>query len=231
MRHRLALVVAICLIPQVSSATSHEASPEGPVEIYGGDPVPACGWPSAVFLGDCTGSLVHPELVIYAAHCIVIPQQEPTEVIFGEDIENPARVVGIESCNWNPDFDPFDPVDFGDDIAYCKLNEPVTDVPITPILMGCEVDELMIDGEVTLVGFGDSDGQPSYGIKREVTTTINQITGKSTRSSSAAAARAPASATPADPPTSSSPTAPGACSASPPGAWGATATCPRRSSG
>src|SRR5688572_27429935 len=42
--------------------------PESP--IYGGTNVPSCGWPSAVELGgSCSGTLVHPELVIYAAHC------------------------------------------------------------------------------------------------------------------------------------------------------------------
>ena len=38
--------------------------------IYGGTDVASCGWPTAVNLGgSCTGTLVHEDVVIYAAHC------------------------------------------------------------------------------------------------------------------------------------------------------------------
>ena len=43
---------------------------EGPEAIYGGTTVPVCGWPSTVELGGaCSGTLVHPQVVIYASHC------------------------------------------------------------------------------------------------------------------------------------------------------------------
>src|SRR5690606_11914233 len=49
------------------------------------------------------------------------------------------------------------------------------DIPIVPILMGCETDVLKPGQPVTIVGYGNADNGP-YGIKREVITTINNIT-------------------------------------------------------
>ena len=41
-------------------------------EVYNGVPVEECAWPTVVAVtggGLCTGTLIHPELVVYAAHC------------------------------------------------------------------------------------------------------------------------------------------------------------------
>ncbi len=138
-------------------------------EIYGGAEVAACGWPTTVSVeGNCTGTLVHPEVVIYAAHC----GSGYNQIRFGESIDGgPGRTVQTEFCKTYPGGGPGS----GNDWAFCKLAEPVTDVKIVPILMGCETDVLVPGTEVVIVGFGSADNGP-YGIKREVTTTINQIT-------------------------------------------------------
>lgn len=138
-------------------------------EIYGGAPVQACGWPSTVSLGgSCTGSLVHPEVVLYAAHC----GASYDYVRLGENAYNGAgRWVQTEDCEVYPGGGPGG----GDDFAYCRLAEPVEDVPIVPILMGCETDVLQANQAVTLVGFGNADNGP-YGVKREVTTKLKYIT-------------------------------------------------------
>ena len=138
-----------------------------PSAIYGGTTVPVCGWPAAVELGgSCTGSLVHPQVVIYAAHC----GASYSKIYFGEDYTKPAMAVTPSSCQIYPGGGPGK----GNDWAVCKLSQPVTNVPITPILMGCETQILKAGQAVTLVGFGNANNGP-YGIKRHVTTTINQI--------------------------------------------------------
>lgn len=138
--------------------------------VYGGDTVATCGWPTTVSMeGACTGTLVHPEVVIYAAHCGTGYGQ----VRFGESINGGAgRSVPTEFCKTYPGGQPGS----GTDFAFCKLAQPVTDVAIVPILMGCETSILQAGTEVTIVGFGEANNGP-YGIKRAVTTTINSITG------------------------------------------------------
>ena len=134
------------------------------VGIYGGTTVAECGWPSTVDMqGACSGTLVHPQVVIFAAHC----GSNYSQIWMGENIEAPKRTLKPEFCKTFPGGGPGS----GKDFAFCKLTEPVLDVPLVPILMGCETDVLKPGQEVTIVGFGDADNGP-YGIKREVTTTI-----------------------------------------------------------
>ena len=140
-----------------------------PQGIWGGTEVAVCGWPTTVSMeGACSGTLVHPEVVIYAAHC----GGGYNQVTFGENGSG-GRKVATQFCKTYPGGGPGN----GKDFAFCKLAQPVTDVPIVPILMGCETSVLKPGQEVTIVGFGQANNGP-YGIKREVTTTINNITGQ-----------------------------------------------------
>lgn len=139
-------------------------------EIYGGTDVAACGWPTTVSLGgSCSGTLVHERVVIYAAHC----GSNYSSVRLGESIEGgQGRTVQTQQCKIFPGGEPGE----GNDFAYCTLAQPVTDVPLVPILMGCEAEDHLVSGQqVTVVGFGNADTGP-YGVKRQVTTTINSIT-------------------------------------------------------
>ncbi|MCA9694119.1 MAG: trypsin-like serine protease [Myxococcales bacterium] len=133
--------------------------------IYGGQKVNKCGWPSAVSLGgSCTGTLVHPQLVIYAAHC----GQDYSKVHFGDDIWS-GFDVATEYCKANSYT-----LGQGNDWAFCKLAQPVNDVPIVPVLMGCEVAALQQGQLVTTVGYGYAEDN-SYGYKREVTMPIQSL--------------------------------------------------------
>ena len=57
-----------------------------------------------------------------------------------------------------------------EDFAYCILNEAVTDVPIIPILYGCETQILKPKQDIVLVGYGniDEDTESPNGHKRWV---------------------------------------------------------------
>jgi hypothetical protein len=146
------------------AAPLEEVVPQQPgSRIYGGSEVAVCGWPTAVSMeGHCTGTLVHPRVVVYAAHCGVSYRY----VTFGESIES-ARMAPVEHCEAHPFFDAID----GFDIAFCVLHDAQDDIPIVPPLMGCEIDVLMDGREVVVVGFGLTEAG-GYGTKFEVSTEI-----------------------------------------------------------
>ena len=144
-------------------------------QIYGGEVVDSCGWPSVVQVsgpggGSCTGTLVHPWVVVYAAHC----GDEVPWIRFGDRIEDaPGFQVVPERCETHP----VGQFGFGTDAAYCLLSEPVEGIPVTPPLMGCEAEAaLQVGNPVTAVGYGQSDDEADpYGVKRFLDTTITAI--------------------------------------------------------
>jgi hypothetical protein len=137
--------------------------------IFGGQNATTCQLPTTVLLNGCSGTLVHPSIVTTAAHC----GTNHRTAFFGESQSNPARSVPIEYCRtYTGSRVPGHLSDW----AFCKLKTPVTDVPIVPILMGCETDILKPGKRVIVAGFGANTAPPNdgFGTKRWVETTINQ---------------------------------------------------------
>ena len=179
-----ALAVALLSFqPSDLSGSTPEVLP-----IVGGDEATSCQFPSVVSILEddetpsmCSGTLVHPNVVTLAAHC-VNPERPIIGVGFGEEGQGdtgPVRTIGVEDCVGHPQY-------FSSgypDIAYCTLAEPVTDVPRVPILAGCELDVLEPGLEVTIVGYGASYGNvdsgeveaEGVGPKRYTTQTIDEV--------------------------------------------------------
>jgi hypothetical protein len=126
--------------------------------ILGGHETEPCEWPAVVSLGGCSGVLVHPRVVLYAAHCGI----PIAEVRFGNRSTQPTLSVPTSFCRG------IDAATLGDgtDLAACVLSEPVQGIEPARILAGCEVAALQEGRPVTLVGFGKENATGTVGIQR-----------------------------------------------------------------
>jgi hypothetical protein len=111
--------------------------------------------------------LVHPELVLLAAHCVGL---EPSTAIFGDDYTSPQISAVVKSCTPHPRFG-----ELGYDIGHCRLAEPIPDLPLVPLLAGCEASVVVPGAEVTAVGFGLADDALGAGPKRQVSMPIVSV--------------------------------------------------------
>lgn len=195
---RLALTLSLSMLGgSVQAQELLESRPEQS-RIVGGTEVEACAWPSAAMVitrdpngpkdantNLCTASLVHPEIIITAAHCFDGGRQ-PFGVAFTKSYNMLAKDTDqklmhkVERCVQHPKWIN-DKTTQGQnlDFAYCKLKTPAKDIPIVPPLMGCELDVLEPGSEITLVGYGQRSGAKGSlpGDKYEVKTTFNGYSG------------------------------------------------------
>ncbi|MFE9747260.1 S1 family peptidase [Saccharothrix saharensis] len=126
------------------------------------------GFPDCVAVGStrewcCSGTLVAPNVVLTAAHCV--GQGCGKRVFFGDDVEFPdeGEVVGVRSAVVAPQY--ASSTGFGD-IAVLVLDESV-DVAPRKIARPGALDDATF---VRVAGYGNTDvqGKRGYGIRRQV---------------------------------------------------------------
>ncbi|MCA9488305.1 MAG: serine protease [Myxococcales bacterium] len=125
-----------------------------PAPIVGGVPAAPGDWPDVVALytiGDsvgCTGTLVAPDLVLTAAHCVA----GLSRVVVGTtDLASGGRTIGVASVTSHPN--PYTELD----VALVQLSETVTDIEPRLLMRDCLVDALSDGIEVEIAGFGATD--------------------------------------------------------------------------
>jgi hypothetical protein len=160
----LGFVVAAYALPACVSAGEDDAAPTRS-PLVGGKTSDPCAWQSVGWLpGLCTATLVHPRVIVFAGHC-------GADITTFELAGPTRRSVPVDSCMVHPDGGPGN----GLDVAFCVLAEAVDDVPIIPVLAGCEQTVLAVGRSVTLVGFGSAGDSASIGAKRELETSIAAV--------------------------------------------------------
>lgn len=165
--HILPLVAgSALLLLGASTALADTAAPVGGTAIFEGESVQACGWPTAVAVTGngslCTGTLIHPRVVVYAAHC----GGGRKTIRFSETSGGGGGGASVPAdCVTNPSY-AGTASDQANDHAFCVLDAEVN-LPLTPVVMGCETSILQSGTEVALVGFGNnSSNETGAGRKR-----------------------------------------------------------------
>ncbi|GAB2967168.1 S1 family peptidase [Saccharothrix stipae] len=134
--------------------------------IIGG--VPTSDFPDCVAVGSsdgwcCSGTLVSPNVVVTAGHCV--DGGCASRVFTGKDVNFPqdGEVIGVRTAFAHPDYRPPRPTG---DIAVLVLERPVS-VPPRPLATR---DQLADAAFVRLAGYGNTDvhGTSGYGRRRMV---------------------------------------------------------------
>ncbi len=168
----LTVVCGGALVVSSTAAADLQDSQQPSQGIYLGQDVESCAWPTAVAVQGgnslCTGTLVSPWIVVYAAHC----GGGSKKIRFGEVANAPKKSYDA-ACTTNPNYGGTN--DQAHDWAYCVLEGAIRDLPVTPVLYGCETSVLSPGKDVAIVGFGANDGMSGAGFKRWAMTTLNSV--------------------------------------------------------
>ena len=141
--------LAFAVLTTVLAVSSSIARAE-PAPVVGGSTVTKGAWPDAVAVlaqtAACTGTLIAPDVVLTAGHCIEV---SPVEVIVDsvDYAQRGGEVIRVKSATAYPDWQ------HAYDVGVLVLEHPAAAKP-RAIASPCTAKELVVDAKVRVVGFG-----------------------------------------------------------------------------
>ena len=163
--------------PSATSTATTTSTPCGPTPVIL-DGTPTDGDPAVVAINNlaaapceragiptCTGSLIGPDLVLTAAHCITDLSGSALGVLTGATAEYGQGAVGeglegilfaVSEVISHPDYDPLT-LDF--DVGLLRLSTPI-DAPMVPL--ATTLDATLLDMPARVVGYGGSNTPPPF---------------------------------------------------------------------
>ncbi|HMI94123.1 MAG TPA: trypsin-like serine protease, partial [Polyangiales bacterium] len=143
--------------------------------VVGGEMVNACQWPSAIHVNSCSATLIHPRVVVTAAHCL---SGTTGRVLFGNSSSAPGAFTLTGACRAGARGSAGGGT--RNDWGYCVIPEDdrVKKIPITPPLVGCEAEKFLKAGATAwVVGYGSTgSNNAGQGVKRQVAVMVNRVT-------------------------------------------------------
>jgi hypothetical protein len=185
---RVALAGVLFALLACASSAPDETLASGAAPIIGGAADTTDGAVVAVIRIStqalCTGTLVAPDVVLTAGHCVFGIDPSDLEVDLGANITTPDATLTVRATAVYPGFDgsPDQIVD-GVDLGALLLTQSVTTVTPVPIATSPLEAGALQGAEVTLVGFGADDGTASSGtgVRREVTLPVTTVCARTLR--------------------------------------------------